>query len=155
MTPTLDQAREMAQGPLTPEQLRAISDAALLAVGFVQDYPRPHEPTCPLMWKAPNPAPGVLPDRWFPIHASRITPPPHPAADLTDAVRWMVPEGCAWQVTQRLDNLGPTAMVQRRNKSDPRLFDIWIDLDFSPPATPALALTLAGWAAAEQKEREG
>ena len=144
MTLTLPQAREMAQGPLTDEQLRTISDAALLLVG----------------WKslAAFDANGDPRSRWFRPDGRELLSDykPHPAADLTDAAKWMVPEDPAnpgkpmlWSVAYDENGVGGE-----------RFFTAGVGKGYHDPeyiyghsvVNPALALTLAGWAATlEQK----
>ena len=131
MTITLPQAREMAQGPLTPEQLRAISDAALLAIGFVYDNING-------LLVAPS-------GESFCIVEDAV---PHPAADLTDAVRWMVPEHLCWRYDSALGyaevfDITTSPIKSFGSAADPTLetFDA------------ALALTLAGWAASLKVEK--
>jgi len=68
----------------------------------------------------------------------------------TDAALLLIPEGCAWRVSQRLDNLGPSCTLQRRDHSGEG-FDIWLDVDGK---TPALAIVAAAQRAREA-ENEG
>lgn len=108
-----------------------------------------------IYWNASLGKPSDLPDNWHDVPRGLgilavKQNAPHYTTSLDSALT-LVPEGCAWQVTQRLDNLGPTASIQRRGKNG--LFDIWKDVE---AATPALALCIASLKAIQAlKEKAG
>ena len=124
----LNEARALAQGNPTPEQLRAISDAALLARGW---YVAKETNTFPRLW----------------MHdetdlALRDEERPHPADDLTDAAKWMVPEGADVELRWSKGHDNAKAIVEYKLTSHE-----------SPRCAVALALTLAGWAAKQEVEK--
>ena len=62
-----------------------------------------------------------------------------------DAALQLVPAGCAWRVSQRLDNRKPDAVIQRRDGKGG--FDVWEETEAATPALALCAACLRAWEA--------